>query len=214
MINIEEIFYEKLNSLFENKRFLELDILKRGFAYNKKITPNTILFIGLNPSFTEKAVKGSHFYELAKKGNYKYFKRFEEITKITGIFWQHLDLLAIRETDQKKVTKLLKNKIGLDFITSNLNLSKEILELSSPKIIVVENTLARTFLGKDRNGDSNVWLGYDFEFDDTIGTDRIKSKDSNLNNIPVFFTSMLTGQRAMDNGSFERLKWHIKKVIE
>lgn len=214
MINLEEKFHEKLNSLFGNKYFSEITILNRGFAYNRNILPNSILFIGLNPSFTEKAIKGSHFYELATDGNYKYFKRFEEITKVTGILWQHLDLLAIRETDQKKVTELLKNKIGLDFVTANLNLTKEILELSSPKTIVVENTLSRKFLGKDKKEDSNIWLGYDFEFDEKIGTDRIKSKNSNLYDIPVFFTSMLTGQRAMDNGSFERLKWHIRKVTE
>lgn len=32
--------------------------------------------------------------------------------------------------------------------------------------------------------------------------------------IPLFFSGMLTGQRALDNGSFERLKWHIKKAVE
>jgi len=34
-----------------------------------------------------------------------------------------------------------------------------------------------------------------------------------LKNVPIFFTSMLTGQRALDNGSFERLIWHINFVL-
>lgn len=30
--------------------------------------------------------------------------------------------------------------------------------------------------------------------------------------LSLFFTSMLTSQWALDNGSFVRLKWHIKKI--
>lgn len=54
-----------------------------------------------------------------------------------------------------------------------------------------------------------------FLFDDKIGTHRItgnKEFETVLKGTPVFFTSMLTGQRALDNGSFERLGWHINKV--
>jgi hypothetical protein len=34
-----------------------------------------------------------------------------------------------------------------------------------------------------------------------------------LENIPIFFTSMLTGQRALDKGSYARLIWHIKYAL-
>jgi hypothetical protein len=30
--------------------------------------------------------------------------------------------------------------------------------------------------------------------------------------IIIFFSGMLSGQHALDNGSFNRLKWHIKYV--
>ncbi len=79
--------------------------------------------------------------------------------------------------------------------------------MSIPKIIVVDNTLARTFLGKDKVGEVDIWLDYEFKFDEEIGTYL-------WNNIPVFFTSMLTGQRALDNGSFERLKWQVKRALK
>lgn len=93
-------------------------------------------------------------------------------------------------------------------------MSKEIIEEAKPQIIVVANTTARLFFGKDKNieKDVNIWLNYDFEFDNLIGTHRIKT-EGNLFNTPVFFTSMLSGQRAMDNGSFERLQWHINFVL-
>ncbi len=65
---------------------------------------------------------------------------------------------------------------------------------------------------KDTDKNINIWLDYEFMFDDEIGTYRIKTK-GNLFDTPVFFTSMLSGQRAMDNGSFERLQWHINFVL-
>ena len=44
-------------------------------------------------------------------------------------------------------------------------------------------------------------MGFDFIFDEKLGTHKIVN-NSELENTPVFFTSMLTGQRALDNGSF------------
>ena len=54
-------------------------------------------------------------------------------------------------------------------------------------------------------------MNFEFEFDDTIGTYRIINNPDFKDTI-VFFSGMLTGQRALDNGSFERLKWHLNKV--
>ncbi len=48
--------------------------------------------------------------------------------------------------------------------------------------------------------------------DGDIGTYRIK-EESVLNNVPVFFSCMLSGQHSLDLGSRERLVWHIKKII-
>jgi hypothetical protein len=39
-----------------------------------------------------------------------------------------------------------------------------------------------------------VWLGYEFKFDNKLGTYRWK-------NIPVFFSGILSGQRALEKGS-------------
>jgi hypothetical protein len=54
-------------------------------------------------------------------------------------------------------------------------------------------------------------MGYEFEFDEKLGTDRIITK-GDLFGIPIFFSSMLSGQRALDTGSEKRLIWHIKRV--
>ena len=52
---------------------------------------------------------------------------------------------------------------------------------------------------------------FDFCFDEEIGTYRIVN-NSSLEGTPVFFSSMLTRQRALDLGSLERLEWHIRFV--
>jgi hypothetical protein len=44
------------------------------------------------------------------------------------------------------------------------------------------------------------------ELDDNIGTYRFNE------NTPVFLSGMLTGRHALDLGSYERLKWHLKFV--
>ena len=56
-------------------------------------------------------------------------------------------------------------------------------------------------------------MGFDFQFDEKLGTHKIIN-NLELENTPVFFTSMLTGHRAIDNGSFERLKWHINFILK
>jgi len=215
-MNIKERFGEALKELYK-EHSENSPILKRGFAINESIEGGTIIFIGLNPSYTlknEPANPEEIFYSLAQRDNYKYFKKFEEISKCTRISWSHLDLLTIRETRQKKVLDLVKNEDGLEFIWKHLLLTKQILEALDPKVIVVANTAARMFLGKDVDEKGkNRWLDYKFKFDDNIGTYRVAKKYSGLNNTPVFFTSMLTGQRALDNGSFDRLKWHINYVL-
>ena len=74
--------------------------------------------------------------------------------------------------------------------------------------------MARHFTGFEKNQEQTqgVWMGFDFVFDEKLGTHKIVN-NSDLDNTPVFFTSMLTGQRALDKGSFERLNWHINFVL-
>lgn len=62
----------------------------------------------------------------------------------------------------------------------------------------MSNTVARHFLGRDRfkknEKEYGVLIGYDFEFDNDLGTDKIIT-NSRIK-FYVFFTSMLSGQRA------------------
>jgi hypothetical protein len=48
-------------------------------------------------------------------------------------------------------------------------------------------------------------------FSKLFGTYKINLGDKQ---IPIFFSGMLGGQRALDKGSSERLQWHIQRARE
>lgn len=215
-ISIKDKFGSDIQHIFDDERFKEIDLVKRGFLSSEVISFNSVLFVGLNPSYVDNTPTNSvNYYSLTQEGNeYKqYFSKFEEIAESSNLPLAHIDLLFLRETEQKKIDQILAEKNGVDFVMNQLQVSKQILEMAKPKVLIVSNTKARQFLGKDKNKNINIWMGYDFEFDDSIGTDRIVNKGSTLKGIPVFFTSMLSGQRALDKGSYERLSWHIKFAL-
>ncbi|HRH58823.1 MAG TPA: hypothetical protein PLS10_14320 [Chitinophagales bacterium] len=220
--SIKDNHLSELNSIFEDENsFGHFNFYKLRYQSIDKIEKNNLLFIGINPSNIDDIKQDSDFYNLSQDNNTykKFFSKFEDVSKYVKLKWSHLDLLFFRNTNQNDIDYILhrNTKNGVDFIRKQLDISKRILENIQPKIIVVSNAKARLFLGLDKSKnkkgeDINVWMGYDFKFDDSIGTYRITNENSKLRNTPIFFTSMLSGQAALDKGSYERLKWHIKFV--
>jgi hypothetical protein len=203
--HVKEEFGKQIEKIWEDDRFNSIEIKERGFAVQNEIEQHSLLFVGINPSFDNKP--GCIFYDNSHGEIHKYFKKFIEISSEVKLVWSHIDLLFVRETDQKVIKNLGRVINGNDFIDEQLKISKSIIELAKPSIIVVNNTYARDLLQSDLFSTSKI----EFEFDENIGTHRIINHKT-LNDIPVFFTSMLTGQRALDRGSFQRLLWHIKFV--
>ncbi|MBN1253284.1 MAG: hypothetical protein JXA16_14185 [Bacteroidales bacterium] len=186
----------------------------------------TILFVGLNPSFSLKGFKKilkdteyekeldslDEFYsyrdfkkdkikdyqniEKYSREKHPYFKRFHEISIFLNTGWEHVDLLLIRNTNQKDIEKLIK--LHKDFINEQICLVIELIKMLNPKTVVIENAFASKLI-QDK---------LKLDFNNNYGTYLIDKK------IPVFYSGMLTGGRALDLGSLERLKWHIKYCIE
>ena len=48
------------------------------------------------------------------------------------------------------------------------------------------------------------------DYDDVLGVDMYNIGEKR---VPVFYSWMLSGAHAVDNGSFDRLIWHIKYVL-
>lgn len=203
-------FGHQIEKIWQSPKFENIEILKRGFAIQDDIKQNALMFIGINPSYGGDS--GFIYYNNSHGETHKYFKKFIDISLSVEIGWTHLDLLFLRETSQNVVKALSKNQIGHDFIDKQLEISKKIIERATPKILVINNTYARDLLLSNSFSTEK----FEFEFDNILGTERIINHDV-LDGIPVFFTSMLTGQRALDLGSYKRLVWHIKhvkKIIE
>lgn len=217
--NVKEKFEESIKSIWDDEKYKDIQIRKYGYALQETVEKNALLFIGINPSNANNG-EWCGFYNKTEEyttTTHPYFRKFYEISGKCKMPWSHIDLLFVRCTDQKEVEQLIDK--GLDFIWKQLEISKQIIEEAKPKIIVVNNTLARKFLGLEKDKDKrtgeefNKWMDFDFVFDENIGTYRIINNDI-LDRTPVFFTSMLTGQRALDKGSYERLIWHIKYANE
>ena len=213
-VDIEKQFGDRIEAIWKEARLLNLNleaIKTLGYALPQAIQKNAVLFIGINPSFNDGDKPGSKYYPL-ESNEHPFFTRFRTLSEETGLTWAHLDLLFVRETSHKAIASFLKDAKGKAFLMRQFALSKEILERARPRIIVVCNTLARDLLcGGDEKLPGAEDRPFDFVFDDALGTRKIVNHPT-LENTPVFFTSMLTGQRAMDNGSFERLVWHCKFI--
>lgn len=212
IISIKEKFASQIEEIWHNKRFENLEILKRGFSVQDNIMQNALFFVGVNPSYKSDSkgitkVPFENYYVNTEDNLHPYFKKFSKISQDVKIPWTHLDLLFVRETSQNNIKSLEKGKDGKDLIDKQLKISKEIIELANPKIIVVNNTYAKYLLESDKFSTPK----FEYIFDKELGTYIIISPNS-LKGTPIFFTGMLTGQRALDLGSLERLTWHIEYV--
>ena len=189
-----------------------------------------VIFMGLNPSFSIGGYKScledtvfrdidlSEFYsfpasdnfnietaleiERKTKENYVYFTPFKDIMSGIDIGWQSMDFFYLRETSQKilrdKIFQTAENLNG--FGLSQMKITKDLLEQVEPKMIVVVNALGSRLFKKS----------FQAEFDDTHGCYFTQLGDKS---VPTFLTSMLSGQRALDTFSKERLRWHIRKML-
>lgn len=188
----------------------------------------SILFIGLNPSFSDTgfrtiladtpyiSISSREFFHWRNRSKfdiataiaiesvgrikYCFFAKFIEISDYMQIPWEHIDLFFYRETNQNKFKRfILKNDGITEFGSKQLELSKILIKEARPQIIVVANALASKIFKEE----------FDLKFDEELGCYVMALNEQP---VPVFLASMLTGQRAMDTYSYERLKWHIRYV--
>jgi len=217
-------FNEKLLKIWKEHK----ELVKTYPLLCPEFKKDCILFIGINPSFSNKAFKRMKESRLNEeklkypnfeeekwiigqaikdekegKNIHPYFKKFIEIARGIGQDWEHLDLFFFRETSQDKAKKMIEYKKGIrmnDFGLKQLKLSLETMKDIEPKVIVVSNALASDIIKNNTKIDSSRF--------NEEGFHRIYE-----NKTPIIFSSMLTGQRALDNHSLERLIWIIKRAL-
>ena len=205
------------------------------FCYSE-IKIGGILFVGMNPSFNESSmlknieksgikgfgiesfklsdenlkkqnIKNIIEFDEYTRDNYPYFSKFKTLAENVGMKdkWEHVDLFCLRETSQHDVAvRLGLNKNSYTkFAEEQLGIFSRLVTFASPKVIIVANAKASSIY-KDM---------FKSKFDDEVGYYHTEIKGNSNSSVPTFFTSMLTGQRALDNFSFERLQWHVKRAL-
>lgn len=141
--------------------------------------------------------------ESLAKSHYQFYRRFRDIAEHLGCEWEHVDLFFYRHRDQGEFLNLIEDsrKAGAftEFGQRQLSIARRLIECVKPGLVLVANAKAASIFENE----------YQAKFDDHHGFHYAKIGGCMT---PVFLSSMLTGQRALDNHSFKRLKWHMHKA--
>lgn len=230
---INEVINQQIVSLW-NKYYKDNQEAYAPLFYDI-FSGNSILFVGMNPSFSIKGFtsmfKGSQFETIKPTEflkwtnisshtdlidqcvamdkhaytNYSlYFGKPIEIAKAVNLPWDHIDLFLYRETSQTNFMKrIIENGKLNQFALDQLALFKTTLLAVNPKCVVVSNAFGSEIVRE--------YLKTDLQWDEEKGFHWFTNGDIK---VPMFFTSMLSGQRSLDRWSYERLVWHIKQAIK
>jgi hypothetical protein len=157
--------------------------------------------ISSNPSLIDDCIKMENY---AYQNYSQYFGRPIEIAKKVGLEWQHIDLFLYKETSQSSFMNRVRSKGKLnEFGMDQVKLFEEILVQTEPRCVVVTNATASEILRE--------YIKDDLSWDTERGFHWFTRGGKK---IPMFFTSMLSGQRALDRWSYERLVWHIGQAVK
>lgn len=208
---------------YENAEEPLVTWIRRGYVWSE-VEKRSILFVGMNPSFTEDAKPESYSFDpqQAVEDYPRFFKPFQTLAAACrrGKDWTYTDIFSFRETNQDQLWKVMATNEGLEFVVKQLRLTMRLLEYLKPELIVVCNSEARRFFGADQDDMDNIWMGYEFAFDSVFGVDVITginrdsvergARSTSLVGTPVLFAPTLTD---MDRSSKKRLAWQMSQIL-
>jgi hypothetical protein len=205
-----------------------------------KLDVGGIVFVGFNPSFSQKGwanvLKKARAKGDAPKGDGEYLiKAFDadcsdaslkNVAKLEELahdhldffkfhrlasaklepHWTHLDLFAWRHTNQSEAKHLLVDEetANKPFAKAQLEVFDALLKLAKPRAVVITNaTASRVYLAHRKIKETfNASKGHYLDTIDGVGP------------VPVLPAGMLTGQRALDVYSRQRLLWQLGQVLK
>ncbi len=197
-------------------------------------TCDGILFVGLNPSFSE---MGYHrflrntpyeqyleqlvsFYEMANylpeklaiftdinkisKARYAYFKPFRDISELLGLPWEHIDLFLTMETQQSNVKTMYKRAFAKRNQNNDLRMFFE--EQLNIFTDLMGALSPKLIVVPNALASDIIRQRFGLTFNERLGTYLWDEKT------PIFLGSQFTGG-ASDKYSLERLKWHLQRCV-
>ena len=180
---------------------------QRGYDIIDKVQKDGLLLVGINPSFDENFVGPcTSVVRASDNGGYQhpYFVKSKKLNEEIGISrFSHVDMFSVRSRPQHVVQDIVNDPKSQGFVEEQLGLFRKIVNGASPRAIVVINAFASNLISTGRA------LG-PLDYDADLGVDMYKIGEIR---VPVFYSGMLSGAHVVDNGSFNRLIWHIKYVL-
>lgn len=143
-------------SPFKNEEMLK--VLERNYCYAEPSQKGKTMVVGFNPSYGGNDDVISYTLSSAK---HRYFTTLRK-TVLSDAETTYLDLFYFKYTEQSVIEKLIseEGELGLAFMVEQLELTKQIMEDSKPKLILVMNKGAWAYFGYY---EKYVWMGYTFE---------------------------------------------------
>lgn len=188
------------------------DLKDRGYDIIDKVEIGGVLFVGINPSYDEtrkgtdaSVVRKSEAVGDSDGYNYEpYFGKPKQLCERLGAGgFSHVDMFSIRCRQQYRVRNMVHDLVCKAFVEKQIGLFRKVVDGSLPKCIVVINAMASGLI-KD-----GLALGQ-LQHEEDLGVDLYVVNGKRM---PVFYSGMLSGAHALDNGSYERLLWHIRYVM-
>lgn len=222
MISATNLANERLRDLWVEERKRSGDDALNLFPLQyPELRTGELVFVGMNPSHeasNEPVLRVTHAENLRDAGRIArvidlelhalgrkevdpvpYFRPLREFAPS----WEHLDLFAVRDSSQRRALGLLQpDGVLTAFADAQLRVFEELLPALEPKVVVFINAAASAIFRGRVNGRST--------FDEESGHHRVQLGGRP---VPVFFSGMLTGQRALDVHSRERLIWHVRRTL-
>ena len=173
---------------------------------------NGLLFVSCNPSGTD-----TDFYEQNNKIDYEeviWYSKKKDTSGFLGAlkkFAEHcgydgnyskLDVFCVVKKSQDDVEDHYKKH--KDVYEEMFDIFVSTVEKLEPKVIVVPNAFVRDLF----QNDFSEKIGYDKDQEPNCGGHKAKFGNHETY---IFFTSMLSGVRALDVGSRELLEWAVKR---
>jgi hypothetical protein len=159
------------------------------------------------PSPQDFDIELAHKLEALAREHYSFYAPHRDLAAFFKIeVAQHFDLFAYRETSQATMRTLAlsdANDVELTrFGAAQFVLFEKVLHLARPSAVIVINALASQVYLKRR---SRMF------FDPSVG--YYKDSFADGQEFPVFLSGMLTGIRALDRFSKDRLFWQIATAL-
>jgi len=219
-INKERII-KLLSKKITDQKQLKQEIKKAIDTKKEKIISNFFKFNG-KEAFLNNLSLYKSLERLGLKGH-GYFKKFEKLAKIlykSKSKYIHIDLFSFKICSSKELIKYIQN--DPTFFEDQLKIFKKVLNVIQPEIILVANADASKIFKLMYFDDKSEDFLKDFH--KHFKHEKYMRKKGNLYNkefsyyninsdCKVFFSGMLTQQRALDLDSFDRLCHVMKKYM-